>query len=90
MVLWYPSPTEITTITDGTHIVVNHKNHGMYSSDNQVVLSGIRPDLKPTRLTAAYSASDTGTLSVESVTNFQSFENIGVAVTNLGYLLDWR
>ena len=83
----WPSPTEITTITDGTHIVVNHKNHGMYSSDNQVVLSGIRPDLKPTRLTAAYSASDTGTISVESVTNFQSFENIGVAVTNPGYLL---
>ena len=83
----WPSPTEITTITDGTHVVVNHKNHGMYSSDNQVTLSGIRPDVKPTKLTAAYAASDTGAISVNSVTNFQSFENIGVAVTNPGYLL---
>ena len=83
----WPSPTEITTITDGTHIVVNHKNHGMYSSDNSVTLSGIAPDIKPTKLTAAYTATDTGALSVESGTNFQSFENIGVAVTNPGYFL---
>jgi hypothetical protein len=84
----WPSPTEITTINDGTHIVVNHKNHGMYvGAGNSVVLSGIRPDIKPTKLTAAYSATDTGTISVESGTNFQSFENVGVAATNTGYLL---
>ena len=84
----WPSPTEITTINDGTHIVVNHKNHGMYvGAGNSVVLSGIRPDVKPTKLTAAYSATDTGTISVESGSNFQSFENIGVAATNPGYFL---
>jgi len=66
---------------------VNHQNHGMYFPDNRVIISGVSPDIKPTKLSASYSSDSTGGLSVDSATNFTSFENVGVGTTNTGYLL---
>ena len=83
----YVRPTDITVENDGLHIKVNHKNHGMYSTDNTVTISGAYPDTKPTKLTAAYTADSTAPLSVDSGVSFGTFENVGVGTTNAGYLL---
>ena len=77
----------INEITDGLHIKVNHQNHGMYFPDNRVVIAGVLPDVKPTKLTAAYTSSSTSGLSVEDATGFSTFENVSVGTTNTGYLL---
>ena len=79
--------TNITTVNDGLHIKVNHKNHGMYSSDNYVILSNIQSDIKPTKLSIAYQADSVGSISIDDSTNFGTFENVGVGTTNPGYLL---
>jgi len=77
----------IVTISDGLHIKVNHKNHGMYSPENYVTISNVQSDIKPTKLSIAYSADSVGSISVDNSTNFGQFENVGVGTTNPGYLL---
>lgn len=72
---------------DGNHFTVNHQNHGMYFSENSVAISGVSPDVKPTKLTAEYSSSSTGSIAVGSATTFSTFEGVGVGTTNVGYLL---
>lgn len=72
---------------DGLHIKVNHQNHGMYFSDNLVTLSGVSPDIRPTKLSTEYLASSTGSISVDDASEFSTFENVGVGTTNIGYLL---
>ena len=80
------SDQQMSLFTDGTHIKVNHKNHGMYDDSNTVTISGVAPDTKPTKLTAAYAADSTGALTVESGSQFFTFENVGVGTTNAGYI----
>jgi hypothetical protein len=82
----YLRPTDVTVENDGLHIKVNHKNHGMYDDSNTVTISGVAPDTKPTKLTAAYAADSTGALTVESGSQFFAFENVGVGTTNAGYI----
>jgi hypothetical protein len=72
---------------DGLHIKVNHKNHGMYSNNNLVKISGVLPDIKPTKLNAPYASNSTGGISVVDASAFSTFENVGVGTTNTGYLL---
>ena len=72
---------------DGLHIKVNHKNHGMHSDINRVIISGVRPDSKATTLTAEYTNSDSGAISIASTVGFESFENVSVGSTNPGYVL---
>ena len=81
------SITRIDTISDGLHIQVNHKNHGMYFADNFVTLSGVYPDVKPTKLTSEYLSDSTGEILVEDSSAFGTFEGVNVASNNLGYLL---
>ena len=81
------SVSSIETINDGLHIKVNHQNHGMYSSDNYVRISGALPDVKPSKLSAAYNSDSTGPISLESASAFTTFENVGVGTTNYGYAL---
>jgi hypothetical protein len=76
----------VNVINDGLHIKVNHQNHGMYFSKNNVKISGVEGDNKPTKLTAAYNSGDTGSISVQDSTLFSTFENVGVGTTNYGYL----
>ena len=81
---------QISTVvvdSDGLHAKVEHQNHGMYFVDNRVTLSGIAPDIKPTKLSASYSSNSTSGLSVDDASNFSTFENVGVGTTNTGYLL---
>jgi len=81
------TPTEIVVVNDGLHIKINHQNHGMYFSDNRVKIQGALSDVKPTKLTAEYDASSTGSIAVTDSTAFSTFENVGVGTTNIGYLL---
>jgi hypothetical protein len=78
--------SEIITVSDGLHIKVNHKNHGMYAEGNLVTLSGVESDIKPTKLTVSYASDSTGSISVDDATNFSVFEGVGVGTTNPGYL----
>ena len=71
---------------DGLHFTVDHKNHGMYFSDNQVKISGVRGDVKPTTLSVELPAGSTDGITVSSASSFTTFENVGVGTTNVGYL----
>ena len=77
---------DITEVNSGTNIVVNHKNHGMYFSDNYVTLSDVVTDIIPTKLTNDLNSTTTGDIAVDDVTNLDKFENVGVGTTNYGYL----
>ena len=79
--------SSIVTINDGLHMNINHQNHGMYFTNNSVILSGVKPDIKPTILTAAYPADSTSGITVGLAATFSSFENVGVGTTNVGLLL---
>ena len=78
---------EIITETDGLHIKVDHRNHGMYFNDNLVKISNAESDIKPTKLSIQLTADSTGSISVDNINDFSTFENIGVGITNPGYLL---
>lgn len=79
----------IETLSDGLHIKVYHKNHGMYSSQNLVKISDAISDLKPTKLFSKYASSSTSDIQIESVSiaEFDKFENVSVGATNPGYIL---
>ena len=73
------------TVTDGLHIKVNQKNHGMHSNQNTVTLTDIQSDIIPTTLSADYTNTSTGSLNLTDASEFSTFENVGVGTTNLGY-----
>lgn len=77
----------IRTISDGLHIKVNHKNHGMHALENSVVINNVRSDIRETLLTSDYSSTATTEILVNDTTNFGTFENVGVGSTNPGYVL---
>ena len=79
--------TYINELSDGLHFKVSHSNHGMYSTNDRVVLSGIEPDLKPSTLNSSYSSSSTSNIVLSSVGIFTSFENLPVSSLNPGYIL---
>lgn len=74
-------------LTDGLHIRVNHNNHGMYSANNRVKLSGIESDTFPSTLLVDYSSTSTESINLLSVSNFNTFENVGISTLNPGYIL---
>ena len=89
MNLSYGGDVQVSSInvdTDGLHVKVNHKNHGMYFSDNQVAISGVESDIKPTKLNVAYGIDATGAISVDNAQEFSTFENVGVGTTNTGFV----
>ena len=77
--------SDINIESDGLHIVVNHKNHGMYFDDNYVRISGVESDITPTKLTTSFLSENT--ITVENSSNFSTFEGVGVGTTNPGYAL---
>ena len=79
--------TQIIVESDGLHIKINHKNHGMYFSENFVDISGVESDIAPTKLSLSYNSNSTSAISVESISNLNTFEGVGVGTTNLGYIL---
>jgi hypothetical protein len=76
--------SDINVESDGLHIVVNHKNHGMYFNDNYVRISGVESDVPSTKLSSTYTG---GSILINNTSNFTSFENVGVGTTNPGYAL---
>lgn len=79
----YPSEAP-NIIQDGLHFKVNSKNHGMYSLNNLVDISGVESDIVPTRILGV--STSFGTLQVQDATNFISFEGNLVGVGNSGYI----
>jgi hypothetical protein len=79
--------SEIITESDGLHVKVDHRNHGMYSNNNLVDISDVQSDIRPTKLTAELPADSTGAISVDNSNAFSTFENVGVGTTNSGYML---
>ena len=77
----------ITEVSDGLHIKVNHKTHGMNFDDNIVRISGVLPDVKPTKLTAAYDKASSDPIVVTDATIFNNFEGVGIGTTNTGLIL---
>ena len=82
----FPTTSGITTISDGLHIEVNHKNHGMHHQINRVAISGVESDVAETKLTAPYANDSTANISIGSTSEFSTFENVGVAASNPGYI----
>jgi hypothetical protein len=79
--------SEINVINDGLHITVNHKNHGMYFDKNYVSISDVQSDIIPSKLTVNYDSTSTSPIQVDNISEFTTFENVGVGTTNLGYVL---
>jgi hypothetical protein len=81
------SVTSLTNITDGLHIKINHKNHGLCASHGSVVISNVLPDSPPTRLTNVYTSASSSSIPVDNGTTFGVFEGVGVGSTNPGYAI---
>jgi len=73
--------------SDGLHFKVNHRNHGMHSKSNLVVISNVTSDLPPEKLTQVYLATASSSIPVSSVGIFTSFENVSVSASNPGYVI---
>jgi len=78
--------TEGTNLNSGNFLRVNHFDHGMYSSTNKVVLTGIEPSVPATTLDSSLTISETATISVASTANFATFEGQTVSASYLGYV----
>jgi len=77
---------KITSVSDGLHFTVDHRNHGMHHEQNRVTLSNVETDVIPTKLSLPYGSNSTSTISVESTDNLTTFENVAVGATNPGYI----
>tara|TARA_B100000575_G_scaffold144179_1_gene115156 strand:- start:1293 stop:8828 length:7536 start_codon:yes stop_codon:yes gene_type:complete len=77
--------TFLQNVTDGLHFRVRHSNHGMYSAEDQVILSGVEADVKPEKLTSTVDSTSTEDMTVTAVGIFTSFENVEVNSSNPGY-----
>ena len=77
----------ITTVSDGLHIKVNHKNHGMYTEEDFVTISDVASDVRPSKLSVTYTSDSTGSIQVSDGSQFSTFEGVGVGTTNPGYAL---
>jgi hypothetical protein len=73
-------------ISDGLHMKIFQRNHGMHSGLNQVTLSDISSDVNPSPLSVDYTKNATSDISIGSTTNFGQFEGVGVGTTNPGYV----
>ena len=77
---------KITSVSDGLHFTVDHRNHGMHHEQNRVTLTEIESDVVPTKLSLPYGVNSTSTISVVSTDDFTTFENVSVGATNPGLL----
>ncbi len=70
----------------GEYARVGCFNHGMYSSDNKVVISGATPDTLPT-VTSTIVNSTTSAIAIGDSTGFDVFEGVLVSAANTGYAI---
>ena len=52
---------------------------------NGVSISNVKPDMRPTTLSADIEATSTGNIGLANTSKFETFENVGVGTTNPGY-----
>jgi len=76
---------EQNTNFDGQHFKVTNYNHGMYATNNLVRINNAKSDLTPVKLVSNYSATETSSIQLDSISIFANFENVGVSTTNPGY-----
>ena len=79
-------PTSSVVITDGLHLKIKQRNHGMYSSTNRVQIKGVQGSSRPTSLLTNITRSTTANISIANTNGFNTFENVGVSNTNPGYV----
>jgi len=79
--------SDIDVISDGLHIEVDHRNHGMHHELNRVTISDVESDIIPTSLTLPYNSNSTANITVVNTNNFNTFENVSVGTTYPGYIL---
>ena len=78
--------SSIDVESDGLHVKVNHKNHGMYSTQNRVKILNAQSDIKPSKLSIALETGNESSFSVDDGSVYENFENVGVGTTNRGYV----
>ena len=79
-------PTSTVVISDGLHLKINQRNHGMYENTNRVQIRGVRGTSKPTSLLTNIARDTTANISIANTNGFETFENVGVSNTNPGYV----
>jgi len=72
---------------DGLHLNVRHRNHAMNSGTNTVSINNVKPDMRPTSLSADINATSSGNIGLADTSKFDTFENVGVGTTNPGYAI---
>jgi hypothetical protein len=77
------SPIRVNS--DGAHMEIFQRNHGMHTRINQVTLSNISSDVPPTTLSVEYQGTSTGDINIGNSAEFSQFEGVGVGTTNPGY-----
>lgn len=71
---------------DGSHIKVNHSNHGMHSKVNNVSLRGIISDIPFTSLEEDYPFNSNSPIRIRSSEEYLTFEGNAVSEQNPGYI----
>lgn len=67
---------------DGTYILVNHPNHGMYSENNLLEISGVFPNTLPQKLTTDYNITSTSNIQLDDASPFTTYNGSPVEPTN--------
>ena len=82
------SIANLNTLTNGEHIKVFHRNHGMHSSSNIVTIRDISSDVDAVSLTSQYPSASgaSNEIVVSDASEFATFENITVSAAYKGYL----
>lgn len=72
----------------GRHLKIYQVNHGMHSTENFVSVSNVRPTREETnsKLSAPITSNSTS-IPLVSTSGFETFENLTVSGTNLGYVI---
>jgi hypothetical protein len=76
----------IQTISDGLHLRVNASNHGMHAETNRVLIKNVQPDKPSVVILQNYLRSESGSFNVSDISDFLTFEGVGVSTSNPGYV----
>ena len=82
------SIANLNVLTNGEHIKVFHRNHGMHSSSNIVTIRDISSDVDAVSLTSQYPSASgaSNEIVVSDASEFATFENINVSAAYKGYV----
>jgi len=78
--------SEGSDLNAGNYFRIDHFDHGMYSSTNKVIVTGIQPNVTATTLDGPLTIDESANISVASTANFTTFEGQPVSGSYLGYV----